>query len=134
MTDELRLRIITPRRPVLDEVVLEVTAPGTLGEFGVLPNHVTFLSSLEIGRLSYRDGRGLHHLAVRDGFAEVSNNVMTVLVEDAESGTDVDPGRAQAELTAAETRLAQRSPYDPEYAALDADRRWALARLEAARK
>ena len=45
MTDTLRLRLVTPERLVLDEEVEEITAPGTLGEFGVLPNHTTFLSS-----------------------------------------------------------------------------------------
>jgi len=62
MAQEIQLRIVTPRRPLLDESVQEVTAPGTVGEFGVLPNHAAFLSSLETGRLSYRDAHGLSTL------------------------------------------------------------------------
>ncbi len=50
MADHFQLRIVTPVRLVLDEVVREVTAPGTTGQFGVLPGHCTFLSSLETGR------------------------------------------------------------------------------------
>lgn len=134
MANDIQLRIVTPRRQVLDETVLEVTAPGTLGEFGVLPNHATFLSSLEIGRLSYRDARGLRHLAVRGGFAEVSDNVMTVLADAAEPGADVDPVSARSDLAAAESEMGRLSPLDPAYEAAATEARWAQARLDAAQK
>lgn len=133
MAEELQLRIVTPRRPLLDEPVLEVTAPGSVGEFGVLPNHAAFLSSLEAGRLTYRDARGLHHLAVRGGFAEVSNNVMTVLADAAERAAEIDTARADADLRAAEAAMDDLSPIDPAYAEADAERRWALARLDVAK-
>jgi F-type H+-transporting ATPase subunit epsilon len=134
MAEQFELRIVTPRSQVLDEPVLEVTAPGTLGEFGVLPNHVAFLTSLEIGRLSYRDQRGLHHIAVRGGFAEVADNVMTVLADAAAPAAEIDAGRAREELRQAEDALTRLSPADPEFAARDAERRWALARIETAGK
>ena len=49
MADKIRLRVVTPTRLVLDEDVDEVTAHGELGEFGVLPNHIAFLSTLVAG-------------------------------------------------------------------------------------
>jgi F-type H+-transporting ATPase subunit epsilon len=134
MADEIQLRIVTPSAELLDERVMEVTAPGTLGEFGVLPDHATFLSSLEIGRLSYRTPRAVHHIAVRAGFAEVSNNVMTVLADDAERSADVNVAAARESLQAAEQALAKLSPIDPEYEEVGAERDWALARLETASK
>jgi F-type H+-transporting ATPase subunit epsilon len=133
MSDHFQLRIVTPRRQVLDETVTEVTAPGTLGEFGVLPDHATFLGSLESGRLSYRDSRGLRHLAVRGGFAEVADNVMTVLADAAEPAEEIDAGQARADLADAEAQMARLSPVSPEYEAAGAERRWALARIEAAK-
>ncbi len=133
MATEFQLRIVTPRRAVVDQAVTEVTAPGTLGEFGVLPDHASFLSSLESGRLTYKDARGAHVLAVRDGFAEVSDNVMTVLSDAAEAPGDVDPTAARAELQSAEAELAKLSPVDPLWAEADARRRWALARLDVAK-
>lgn len=132
MADELQLRLVTPRQAVIDQRVFEVTAPGTLGEFGVLPEHASFLTSLEIGRLSFRDPRGVKHFAVREGFAEVSNDVMTVLTEEAVPAPEIDVARARAELSAAETGLDALSPLDPAYAELDAQRRWAQAKLEVA--
>ena len=98
MHDAFQLRIVTPNRLLLDERVREVTAPGSAGEFGVLPDHVTFLTSLEIGTMSYRTNGHVHRLAVRGGFAEVLNNVMTILADDAAFPEDVDPARAREDL------------------------------------
>jgi len=132
MAEDLQLRVVTPRQAVVDQRVLEVTAPGTMGEFGVLPNHANFLSSLESGRLSFKDPRGVQNFAVREGFAEVSNNVMTVLTEAAERASEIDAARARADLQAAEAELERLSPMDPAYAEAEAKRRWAQTRLEVA--
>jgi F-type H+-transporting ATPase subunit epsilon len=132
MREAFDLRVVTPRQLLLEEEVREVTAPGTVGEFGVLPDHITFLTSLETGTLSYRDSGGVHRLAVRGGFAEVLNNVMTVLADDAAFAEDIDVAAARAELQEADTKLRGLSPLDDTYAALDAARRWAQARIETA--
>ena len=132
MADQLQLRVVTPRQAVVDQPVFEVTAPGTVGEFGVLPDHANFLSSLESGQLSFRDARGVKRFAVRGGFAEVSDNVMTVLTEAAERSAEIDPARARADLAAAAEELAKLSPLDPEYEEAEARQRWAQARLDVA--
>src|SRR5215470_2070040 len=110
MSTEFQLRLVTPRQAVVDQPVLEVTAPGTVGEFGVLPDHAEFLSSLESGRLSFKDARGAKAYAIREGFAEVSNNVMTVLTEAAEAAGEIDTAQARSDLQAAEADLAKLSP------------------------
>jgi F-type H+-transporting ATPase subunit epsilon len=130
MTTAFQLRIVTPNRLLLDEQVREVTGPGTLGEFGVLPDHITFLTSLEIGTMSYRTDRDVRRLAVRGGFAEVMNNVMTVLAADAALPEDIDSAKVRTELLAAEAQLKDLSPIEDAYVAVDASRRWAQARLE----
>jgi F-type H+-transporting ATPase subunit epsilon len=132
MATAFQLRIVTPTRLLLDEQVREVTGPGTLGEFGVLPDHITFLTSLEIGTLSYRTDRDVRRLAVRGGFAEVMDNVMTVLADDAALPEDIDTVKVRADLQAAEAQLKDLSPLDDTYAPADAGRRWAQARLELA--
>ena len=132
MAGELQLRVVTPREAVIDQPVLEVTAPGTVGEFGVLPDHANFLSTLESGKLSYKDGRGVKNYAVREGFAEVSDNVMTVLTEAAEAASEIDTANARTELQAAEAELEKLSTMDPTYPEVESKRRWAQARLEVA--
>ena len=133
MAAELQLRVVTPQQAVVDEAVEEVTGPGTVGEFGVLPNHATFLSSLEVGSLSYKGAGGLKRIAVRGGFAEVVDNVMTVLADAAVAVEDIDTAAAESDLAAANEKLAELDPLEPEYASADADRRWAETRIELAK-
>lgn len=132
MAEEFQFRLVTPRAAVVDQPVTEVTAPGTLGEFGVLPNHANLLSTLEIGRLTYKDARGQKSFAIREGFAEVSDNVMTVLAEGAVAAADIDPAQARADLAAAEAELTRLSPTDPGFIDAELRRRWAEARLAVA--
>lgn len=131
MADRFQLRLVTPHRALVDQPVLEVTAPGTAGEFGVFPDHANFLSSLECGRLSFKD---IHCAAtvyaVSTGFAEVSNNVMIVLADAAQTPAEVDVDGARADLAAAEAALEKIGPGDPAYEAAEARRCWARARLD----
>ncbi|HEY1373183.1 MAG TPA: F0F1 ATP synthase subunit epsilon, partial [Candidatus Binatia bacterium] len=71
MADKIQLRIVTPTRLMLDEEVDEVTAPGVLGQFGVLPNHIAFLTLLQPGELSFKQGGRVTRLAIAGGYAEV---------------------------------------------------------------
>ena len=71
-------------------------------------------------------------LGIRGGFAEVAENVMTVLADDAMFPDDIDAQAARADLTAAEAQVCELSPLDPAFAAADANRRWAQARLDVA--
>ena len=132
MADTLQLRIVTPERQLLDEEVDEITAPGTIGEFGVLPNHVTFLSSLQPGRLLYKQRGQTHTLVVGGGFAEVSDNVMTVLADSAEFANEINVERARTALQKAEAELKSLDVTDPSFAATDTARLRAQARLEVA--
>ena len=134
MAERFQLRVVTPRAAVVDAAVEEATGPGTLGEFGVLPNHAAFLTSLEIGCFSYTiDGR-LQHMAVREGIAEVADNVMTVVVDAAQPAEVINTVTAEADLRKALDGLQDLSPFDPAYAGLDAERRWAETRLEVAKR
>ena len=107
MADKIRLRVVTPTRLVLDEDVDEVTAHGELGEFGVLPNHIAFLSTLVAGELTYKQGATKKTLAVGGGYAEVLDNVMTVLAPSAEFAGEIDVARAQRAKERAEKQLAE---------------------------
>jgi len=82
MADVLRLRVYTRERQLVDQDVREVTAPGVYGEIGVLPDHAALVTTLEPGVLSYEDTAGaVARVQVTGGFAEVRDNVMTVLAD-----------------------------------------------------
>jgi F-type H+-transporting ATPase subunit epsilon len=132
MADQIRLRLVTPSRMLLDEEVDEVTAPGALGEFGVLPNHIAFLTLLEIGEMSYKQGAERQRLAVNGGYAEVLDNVMTVLANAAEYADEIDVARVQKAKEEAEAKLAELSQEDKEVVAARVTLRWASVRLEVA--
>lgn len=104
---QIHLEVVTPSGPVVSEEVDIVTAPGTGGEFGVLANHAPFLSTIKTGTLSFKRDKQTKYLMVSGGFAEVSNNKITFLVESAESGTDIDVDRALRAKERAEKRLVQ---------------------------
>lgn len=132
MADKIRLRVVTPSRLLLDEEVDEVTGPGELGEFGVLPNHIAFLSNLVPGEMSYLQGGARHVLAVSGGYAEVLDNVMTVLAPAAEFASEVDAARAQRAKERAEKRMGEISWEDAEFAGLEDAQRRANVRLQVA--
>ena len=77
----LRLRIIAPDRLVYEGEVESVTLPGTLGSFTVLNNHAPIISSLDMGKITYKDADGATDIAVKSGFAEVKDNILSVCVE-----------------------------------------------------
>ena len=82
MAEVLRLRVYTRERQLVDQDVREVTAPGVYGEIGVLPDHAALVTTLEPGVLSYKDTAGaVASVQVTGGFAEVRDNVMTVLAD-----------------------------------------------------
>ena len=110
-----RLRIVTPERLLLDEEVEEVTAPGAAGEFGVLPDHITFLTTLAPGRLIYRIGTQRHVIAIFGGYAEVVDNVMTVLADGAEPARQIDLDSAKQAQHEAEGALANLDVDAPEF-------------------
>jgi F-type H+-transporting ATPase subunit epsilon len=132
MAETLRLRIVTPERLLLDEDVDEVTAPGTEGEFGVLPNHTTFLSSLQPGRLMYKRSGQINTMAISGGFAEVVDNSMAVLTDSAELAGEINVERARTALHKAEEALKNLSPTDPTFPDAQAAFQRAQARLDIA--
>ena len=132
MADILHLRLVTPERLLLDEEVDEVTAPGAVGEFGVFPDHATFLSSLQPGRLSYKQNGHTQSLAVSDGFAEVVDNLVTVLCTEAAYANEIDAAQAQEAVREAEAALSTLSPTDAGFEDAQNTLRLAQVRLDVA--
>jgi F-type H+-transporting ATPase subunit epsilon len=134
MADQIRLRLVSPSRLLIDEEVDEVTAPGALGEFGVLPNHIAFLTLLAPGELSYKQGATRTRLAIGGGYAEVLNNVMTVLADAAEFAEEIDIVRARRAKEQAEKKINSLNPEEREFALCEAALKRALVRLQVASK
>jgi F-type H+-transporting ATPase subunit epsilon len=141
----MRLSITTPRGALVDTDVDELTAPGELGEFGVLPGHVPLMSALKPGVIWYKGKDRSGILAVGQGFLQVAQLPMQpadhttaqdrvlVLVDQALTATDVDRAAAEKDLAAADRELAAwTGELDGAHQSLVERRGWAQARLDAA--
>ena len=103
----LQLNVVTPDRLLVDEKVDEVIVPGSEGYFGVLPGHTPLLAAMQVGQLTYRQGRDEYVLMIAFGFVEVLPDRVTVLARIAEKPEDIDVSRAEAAKKRAEERLAR---------------------------
>jgi F-type H+-transporting ATPase subunit epsilon len=108
----LRLRIVTPERVFADAEVSEISAPGTVGEFGVLPEHAAYIGMLDAGLVSYQGPEVNGSVAVYGGYGEVSGDVVTILADDAELPEEIDKDEATRELAEA-MRLLEAGSDDP---------------------
>jgi F-type H+-transporting ATPase subunit epsilon len=101
------LEVVTPERLVLSTEVDEISAPGALGYFGVLPGHLPFITTLGLGELGYRSGNQWEYLTITWGYAEVLPNHVTILTQTAEMAEEVDIERAERAKRRAEERLRE---------------------------
>ena len=132
MADRFHLFVYTAERVLVDQDVREVTAQGALGEIGVLPDHAALVTALEPGVLTYRAGGAVHRLRLAGGFAEVRNDKVIVLAENAERPDEIDRERAQRAKERAERRLGGREGADVDFARAQAALARALIRLQVA--
>nr|YP_009632356.1 AtpE [Heracleum moellendorffii]YP_009763155.1 AtpE [Heracleum yungningense]YP_010334944.1 CF1 subunit epsilon [Mandenovia komarovii]YP_010335108.1 CF1 subunit epsilon [Symphyoloma graveolens]YP_010556223.1 ATP synthase CF1 epsilon subunit [Angelica oncosepala]QWQ52286.1 AtpE [Pastinaca sativa]UNP49387.1 ATP synthase CF1 epsilon subunit [Angelica megaphylla]QBR54713.1 AtpE [Heracleum moellendorffii]QIS48908.1 AtpE [Heracleum yungningense]UNH91862.1 CF1 subunit epsilon [Mandenovia komarov len=101
----LNLCVLTPNRTVWNSKVNEIILSTNSGQIGVLPNHASVATAVDIGILKIRlDGQWLT-MALMGGFARIGNNEITVLVNDAEKGSDIDSQEARQTLEIAEANL-----------------------------
>lgn len=131
---KMLLEIVAPSRQVVrSEHVDEVIAPGSEGEFGVLPGHTPFLATLKVGMLSYREGSEWHHLAVEWGYAEVGPERVIILAEGADRASEIDLSEARIEKERVEKLLSEKlEQKDYEKARIDLMR--AMIRIQVAEK
>ena len=126
----MHLKIITLEKVVFDEDVDEIRTRGVNGAFGILPNHVPFMSALAIGVTKVIQNGKAQYFTTMGGVFQFQNDEAVILTDTAESGKDIDVMRAKEALKRAQARLADKN------AAIDAKRAEAavaraMARLKA---
>jgi len=133
MAETFPLELVTPTGIAYQGDVVEVTAWNPIGQFGVLAEHINFITSLVPGVLEARlaEGRTMRWV-VSGGLAEVKDGVLTVLASGAETPESVDASAAAAEVQEADRKFSSLSYYDPAYAPAQDALKLALARVEAA--
>jgi len=112
MENKLKLDIVTPYGLILSEEVDEVVCSGSEGEFGVLPGHVPFFTTLKIGMLIYKKGTSAKYVFVNWGYAEAGPDKVLILADSAEKSEDINVERAKAAMKRAEERLKKAEEID----------------------
>ena len=132
---KLNLEVVTPSGTIAKVEADIVVAPGTEGEFGVLPGHINFLSGIVPGELRYTNDQKTEYMAITSGFAEVSNDKVSILVDSGEIAHEIDIERAQSAMERAKERLSKRrDAADIDFARAEAALQRAISRVKVAKK
>lgn len=131
MPDQVQFELVSPERLLVSEAVDMIVAPGSEGDFGVLPGHAPFLSKLRPGIIAIFAGNTVRErIFVAGGFAEVTPERCTVLAEEAVPLNRLDRGAVEAQLRTAREE-AQIARNDEERALAEARVTVAEAKLAA---
>jgi F-type H+-transporting ATPase subunit epsilon len=133
MANQFLLSVVAPDKLVVEEKVNAIVAPGTEGYFGVWAGHAPIIAALRPGLIEYTDSTtNKHYIYVGGGFAEVKDDKVTILADQAERALDVDLSHAEHQLEEARKALrGEESSIDSEDAFLEVER--AMSRIKAAR-
>lgn len=102
----LSLNIVTPNGSVYDRddvnlAVLQTTA----GDIGVMYGHIPTVAALEIGYAKINFDGGSEYIAVSEGFVEVRQDKLSIIVQTAEPANEIDVARAELAKSRAESHL-----------------------------
>lgn len=129
--NRLHVEVVTAERELYRGEADMVSAPGSEGQLGILPEHAALLAFLAPGPLRIRLRDAEESLFVSGGFLEVSNNAVIVLADAAEHAEEIDEARAEAARRRAQERLAETRSMT-ERAELQAALERAISRLRVA--
>lgn len=92
------LSVVTPERVVLETEARSVTLPAYDGQLGILAHRAPLLARLGAGRLTAETTSGEEVYFVDGGFAQMVDNRLTVLTEQASRPEELDRAAARRSL------------------------------------
>ena len=105
MANSFKLELVTPLAKILSEEVNFVMLRTTEGDMGILPNHSPFVAGLATGEMKVRNNGQEKFYYVSGGFVEISDNVVTILADEAMDVKDIDLEAARREAQIAKEKL-----------------------------
>ncbi|MCK5918524.1 MAG: F0F1 ATP synthase subunit epsilon [Cocleimonas sp.] len=130
MATTMQLEVVSAESSLFSGEVLEVLAPGEMGDLGIMPRHSQLITTLKAGELRYVTEEGNVSLFVAGGVMEVQPHVVTVLADTAIRAKDLDAEAAKAAQQRAEEALQGKDPEDLDYEAVLAELDAAKAQIE----
>ena len=98
---------MAPNRTVWNSEAQEIILSSNSGQVGILPNHAPLLTALDIGVMKVRIQSQWTAMALMGGFAQIENNQLIILVNEAEKASDIDLQEAQTTFESAQAALNQ---------------------------
>lgn len=102
----LRLKVITPRKVVIDKQVNSITVPTADGEITILPRHTHLFSLLLEGIIKIKTQTDEDLLAIGGGYLETNGKTVTVLVSRAYGQEEIDLGLTDKAIAQAKQILS----------------------------
>lgn len=132
MAKLMTIDIVTPEKRIFEGKIKELVAPGTDGEFGILPEHAPFATALEPGVVTLIKENGERDmLAVSGGYIEVTRDKVVLLVESAEREGEVDLDTLKRRKEEKEKLLKSKDRKDVDYDMIQVTLVKEIARLRA---
>jgi F-type H+-transporting ATPase subunit epsilon len=110
MAETLKFELVSPERKLASVEAEAVTIPGMLGDLTAMHNHAPFLTNLRPGYVVVRNGSSEDGYFVTGGFAEISENTVSVLAEEALEKAAVNRAFIEEKIGQAEQALADAPP------------------------
>ncbi|MEL7467357.1 MAG: ATP synthase F1 subunit epsilon [Pseudomonadota bacterium] len=107
MADAMTFELVSPERKLASADAESVTIPGIAGDMTAMANHAPFLTTMRPGFVTVRNGGSEDQYFVTGGFAEISDNVISVLAEEAVEGSAVTAEYLDSHVAAAESALEE---------------------------
>ena len=96
--DTFQCSVITPERVVLDTPATFVAFPAHDGEVGIMAHRAPLVYKLGIGTLRVETPGETHVYFVDGGFAQMVNNRLAILTEQAKKAAEIQPAFAEKAL------------------------------------
>ena len=110
MAETLKFELVSPERKLASVEAEAVTIPGMMGDLTAMANHAPFLTNMRPGYVVVRNGASEDGYFVTGGFAEISENTVSVLAEEAVERETVNRAFIDANITQSEQALADAAP------------------------
>lgn len=105
--NKVEFELVSPEKLLVSKDTDMVVVPGEEGDFGVLPRHAPMISTVRPGVISIYEGKTVaERIFIAGGVAEVTPTRCTVLAEQAQPVSEIDPAAARQALQDAKEDLA----------------------------
>lgn len=102
----LNLVIVTPNGSVYERDDVELVVMQTsAGDMGVMYGHIPTVAAMKTGHVKVNFTQGNEYVAVSDGFVEIRQHKVSIIVQTAEKASEIDVERARLAKSRAESHL-----------------------------